>query len=391
MDWESELDEALGLSPSASPEPSPTSDRSSGFVYDPYLVYSVSEREGSPARPATARRRPSKRRCGSSGAAGAAHACPAAAAAPAAAEAASGPEPASSSGAQQGLECPSPAVRPQRDADAPPPGSGCALQALPLQLLLRLLSFLSAQDLTAVAQASSLLRSLADEPVLWRRLYCARWGKPRGPQQPKAWKVRVPRGLRGRVVPLASVRRHTHPLCHVDRPARALRHDLGRPSPGGLNMPLDAGDEGPSLTRPQFMVWCNCTAPSADPLLAPAALGPPGPLHREGPGRAPGGGSARPSGRVARRRRQRRRGLQRRHAHHEQRRRGGGGGGGRAQHVRRSAAGEAAAGAGAGACGRPHGGGPRPSGRGGPPLGGHRCWSSRIGARCGRAAPTGRA
>jgi hypothetical protein len=66
------------------------------------------------------------------------------------------------------------------------------LQALPLQLLVRLLSFLSAQDLAAAARSSTLLRSLSDEPTLWRRLFCARWGKPRGPQQlpPKTWKVR---------------------------------------------------------------------------------------------------------------------------------------------------------------------------------------------------------
>lgn len=66
------------------------------------------------------------------------------------------------------------------------------LTALPREVLLRVLSCLPADALTTLAQSSSALRCLADEPGLWRRLFVLRWGRPRGGQQhgPAGWKVR---------------------------------------------------------------------------------------------------------------------------------------------------------------------------------------------------------
>jgi hypothetical protein len=235
MDWESELDEVLGLSPSASPAPSPTSDHSSGFVYDPCVAYTVSEREGSPARAkAAGRRRPSKRRCCSSGApptpgAAAGASSPTAPAAAAGqrqgGHGAGGTPPAAAGGAPAGASGGTAAHAPLPPSHRAGPAAGSPLQALPLQLLLRLLSFLSAQDLTAAAQASALLRPLADEPVLWRRLYCARWGKPRGPQQPKTWKVR-------RTFPLLfAPPRQAEPLQRAAAAAASLAPPLPTPLP----------------------------------------------------------------------------------------------------------------------------------------------------------------
>lgn len=196
---EAELDAALGLSdPEQSPQPSPLSDRSSGFRYEigHEHNYELLEREGSPRR----RRPPSKRRAARTpaGAPQQQQQLEPELKQPRLAE----PQPCGLCVAPVGAVAPS-AAQQQHDADcaaapaaasAPPAGGECPLQALPLQLLLRLLSFLSAQDLAAAARASALLRSLSDEPVLWRRLFCARWGKPRGPQQqqlpPKTWKAR---------------------------------------------------------------------------------------------------------------------------------------------------------------------------------------------------------
>ncbi|KIZ05543.1 hypothetical protein MNEG_2412 [Monoraphidium neglectum] len=204
--WDdAELNEALELE--TSPQPSPLSDRSSGFSYSYELNYAhgVMEREGSPRR----RRPPSKKRARSTAQQQQQrsqhdlrshlepqhmqhqpqciqtqrHSCdPDAALAPPVATPLAAVRTAAPSPVPQ---VPSPAAQ--------APGSGaCPLQALPLQLLVRLLSFLSAQDLAAAARSSTLLRSLSDEPTLWRRLFCARWGKPRGPQQlpPKTWKAR---------------------------------------------------------------------------------------------------------------------------------------------------------------------------------------------------------
>ncbi|KXZ44382.1 hypothetical protein GPECTOR_68g353 [Gonium pectorale] len=66
----------------------------------------------------------------------------------------------------------------------PPPAKasrgGATLMSLPREILLRILSLVPATGLTACACASSTLASLASEDALWRRLYCARWGKPNG-------------------------------------------------------------------------------------------------------------------------------------------------------------------------------------------------------------------
>lgn len=60
---------------------------------------------------------------------------------------------------------------------------------LPRELLLRVLAFVSADDLLAAARTCRALRDVAGEEVLWRRLYCARWGKPRAQQGEASWKV----------------------------------------------------------------------------------------------------------------------------------------------------------------------------------------------------------
>ncbi|GFR50847.1 hypothetical protein Agub_g13120 [Astrephomene gubernaculifera] len=52
------------------------------------------------------------------------------------------------------------------------------LLSLPREMLLRILSLVPATGLTACACSCSALASLASEDALWRRLYCARWGKP---------------------------------------------------------------------------------------------------------------------------------------------------------------------------------------------------------------------
>ena len=52
----------------------------------------------------------------------------------------------------------------------PPQGLSC----LPREVLLRVLSFLSALDLTTCSRCGSQLRQLCGEDVLWRRLFCSR-------------------------------------------------------------------------------------------------------------------------------------------------------------------------------------------------------------------------
>lgn len=79
------------------------------------------------------------------------------------------------------------------------------LECLPCPVLLRVLSFLSAEDLTASATVVSVLARMAKEPVLWRRLFNARWarggaggsagvggasgGSGRAQAAPRCWKV----------------------------------------------------------------------------------------------------------------------------------------------------------------------------------------------------------
>lgn len=65
-----------------------------------------------------------------------------------------------------------------------------------LQVLFRLLGFLSPEDLTAAAQTCSMLRIVASDDLLWRRLFAARWqgqqpdaAMPHNQQTRQHWKV----------------------------------------------------------------------------------------------------------------------------------------------------------------------------------------------------------
>lgn len=51
------------------------------------------------------------------------------------------------------------------------------LEQLPKEVFVRMLSFLSAEDLLCSAQTCSTLRRLSDDNSLWSRLYMARWGR----------------------------------------------------------------------------------------------------------------------------------------------------------------------------------------------------------------------
>lgn len=49
------------------------------------------------------------------------------------------------------------------------------LGQLPLELVLRMFGFLSAEDLAVSAKACRYLASVSSQDVLWKRLYCARY------------------------------------------------------------------------------------------------------------------------------------------------------------------------------------------------------------------------
>jgi hypothetical protein len=95
------------------------------------------------------------------------------------------------------LEAPAPARRappdtvPRPPQAQPPAGPRAAppLALLPREVLLRALAFLAAADLTSAASACRALRELTGEEVLWRRLYCARWGRQRSNSSTRRWKV----------------------------------------------------------------------------------------------------------------------------------------------------------------------------------------------------------
>ncbi|KAJ9512920.1 hypothetical protein QJQ45_029063 [Haematococcus lacustris] len=70
--------------------------------------------------------------------------------------------------------------------EAPP---SLALWQLPGEVLVRVCAFLSAQDLCSLSPASHLLQRLAGEELLWRRLYCARWGRPTQQRGEASWKA----------------------------------------------------------------------------------------------------------------------------------------------------------------------------------------------------------
>lgn len=55
---------------------------------------------------------------------------------------------------------------------------------------MRVFAFLSADDLTKASLVCRSMHQLAQEEVLWRRLFCARWGKPATQQGDASWKVR---------------------------------------------------------------------------------------------------------------------------------------------------------------------------------------------------------
>jgi hypothetical protein len=91
--------------------------------------------------------------------------------------------PPSAPGSKRQRRVQTPAAEPS--AQAPP-----SLQNLPREVQMRMLYFLSAEDLTSIAQTCQCFRVLAEEPVLWRRLYCARWGTKHAPRGNSSWKVR---------------------------------------------------------------------------------------------------------------------------------------------------------------------------------------------------------
>lgn len=76
---------------------------------------------------------------------------------------------------------------------------GCgpaSITQLPSELLLRVLSFLSAEDLTAtVAPTCRAFKAAADDAASWRRLFAVRWGGAQGSTSSTdgsslPWKVR---------------------------------------------------------------------------------------------------------------------------------------------------------------------------------------------------------
>lgn len=64
------------------------------------------------------------------------------------------------------------------------------ISSLPREVQMRVLCFLSADALTLLSQTCRCFSSLCAEPVLWRRLFCYRWGKKNRQQNHLSWKVR---------------------------------------------------------------------------------------------------------------------------------------------------------------------------------------------------------
>jgi len=64
------------------------------------------------------------------------------------------------------------------------------LTILPREVIMRVLCCLSADALSTMAQTCQQLHQMCDEPVLWRRLFCFRWGKKGRQQTNLSWKVR---------------------------------------------------------------------------------------------------------------------------------------------------------------------------------------------------------
>lgn len=58
------------------------------------------------------------------------------------------------------------------------------------EVWLRIFKLFSAEDLVASALVCRAFRELSDAEQQWRRLYCARWGRPTTQQGDTSWKVR---------------------------------------------------------------------------------------------------------------------------------------------------------------------------------------------------------
>ncbi|GAX74178.1 hypothetical protein CEUSTIGMA_g1627.t1 [Chlamydomonas eustigma] len=63
------------------------------------------------------------------------------------------------------------------------------LTSSPKEVLVKILSFLSADDLSKVAQTCSLLQTLSCEPLLWCRLFFSRWGLTEETSEKVNWKA----------------------------------------------------------------------------------------------------------------------------------------------------------------------------------------------------------
>ncbi|KAK9803959.1 hypothetical protein WJX72_008184 [[Myrmecia] bisecta] len=74
------------------------------------------------------------------------------------------------------ISMPSMPSMPSSAADQEPTSPG-AFEAVPDEVLLRVLSFLPADDLTSCAQSCRYFQRTAADDILWRRLFYARWGR----------------------------------------------------------------------------------------------------------------------------------------------------------------------------------------------------------------------
>lgn len=73
-----------------------------------------------------------------------------------------------------GSQATTPQIREHSDAEQQEFHNLGILSTVPAELLFRILSFLSADDLTCTAQACTYLRNATGSGMLWRRLFLAR-------------------------------------------------------------------------------------------------------------------------------------------------------------------------------------------------------------------------
>jgi hypothetical protein len=80
------------------------------------------------------------------------------------------------------------------------------ISSLPREVQMRVLCFLSADALTLLSQTCRCFNALCAEPVLWRRLFCFRWGKKNRQQNQLSWKVSpaVCSACRGMLITISS-------------------------------------------------------------------------------------------------------------------------------------------------------------------------------------------